>query len=176
MINAKGTENLAKICKKIDATMVYISTDYVFDGTATEPYNPNDKTNPINNYGLTKLEGEAAVRKNLEKYYICRTSWLYGHHGKNFVETMLSLADKPELKVVDDQIGCPTWTVELSNAIVKILDNNSDSDYEPFINTDKRGVAEIIVAKHKNGPVKTIRMLFQSNIAKFKNTLITENF
>lgn len=123
LINAKGTENLAKICKKIDATMVYISTDYVFDGTATEPYNPNDKTNPINNYGLTKLEGEAAVRKNLEKYYICRTSWLYGHHGKNFVETMLSLADKPELKVVDDQIGCPTWTVELSNAIVKILDN-----------------------------------------------------
>ena len=74
LINAKGTENLAKICKKIDATMVYISTDYVFDGTATEPYNPNNKTNPINNYGLTKLEGEAAVRKNLEKYYICRTS------------------------------------------------------------------------------------------------------
>ena len=123
LINAKGTENLAKICKKIDAKMVYISTDYVFDGNGTEPYKPLDKTAPLNNYGLTKCEGEKAVTDNLEKYYICRTSWLYGHHGKNFVETMISLADKPELKVVDDQIGCPTWTVELSNAIVKILDN-----------------------------------------------------
>ena len=121
LINATGTENLAKTCKKIGATMFYISTDYVFDGTATEPYNPNDKTNPINNYGLTKFEGEEAVKNNLEKYYICRTSWLYGHHGKNFVETMLSLADKPELKVVNDQTGCPTWTVELANAIVKLL-------------------------------------------------------
>ena len=122
LINARGTENLAKTCKKIGATIVYISTDYVFDGTATEPYNPNDKTNPINNYGLTKFEGEEAVKNNLEKYYICRTSWLYGHHGKNFVETMLSLADKPELKVVNDQTGCPTWTVELANAIASLID------------------------------------------------------
>ena len=121
LINVKGTENIAKICKKIDSTMVYISTDYVFDGTSTKPYEPNDKTNPINNYGLTKLEGEEVVKNNLEKYYICRTSWLYGRHGKNFVETMLSLANKPELNVVDDQTGCPTWTVSLSNAIVKVI-------------------------------------------------------
>ena len=124
LINAKGTENLAKACKKIDAKMVYISTDYVFSGDGTKPYLPTDETAPLNNYGLTKWEGEVAVKENLEKYFICRTSWLYGHHGKNFVETMLSLADKPELKVVDDQTGCPTWTVELANAIVKILDNN----------------------------------------------------
>ena len=121
LINAKGTENVAKACNKYNATMVYISTDYVFDGRGTEPYKPMDKTAPLNNYGLTKWEGEEAVRNNLEKYYICRTSWLYGHHGKNFVETMISLAGKPELKVVDDQVGCPTWTVDLSDAIIKIL-------------------------------------------------------
>ena len=77
--------------------------------------------NPINNYGLTKYEGEEAVRSFCEKYYIARTSWLYGHHGKNFVETMISLKDKDVLKVVDDQIGCPTWTVELANGILKLL-------------------------------------------------------
>lgn len=129
LINVTGSENLAKACKKIEAKMVYISTDYVFDGKGEKPYTPTDKPAPINNYGLTKLEGEEAVRNNLEKYYICRTSWLYGHHGKNFVETMISLADKPELKVVDDQVGCPTWTVELANAIVKILDGKPYGTY-----------------------------------------------
>ena len=125
LINAVGTENIAKVCKKYDAIMVYISTDYVFNGQANQPYKPLDKTEPLNNYGLTKWEGEEAVRKHLEKYYICRTSWLYGIHGKNFVETMLSLADKPELKVVDDQIGCPTWTVELANGIVNLIEDDA---------------------------------------------------
>ena len=119
-INAQGTENLAKACKKLDIPILYISTDYVFDGTKKGKYLPTDKTNPINVYGASKLAGEEAVRKN-EKHYITRTSWLYGHHGKNFVETMISLKDKEELKVVDDQIGCPTWTVELADAIVKII-------------------------------------------------------
>jgi len=122
LLNAKGAENIAKAAAKNDAVMVYISTDYVFGGNNNEPYNPDDKTNPINNYGLTKFEGEEAVRNNCEKYYIARTSWLYGHHGRNFVETMISLKDKEELKVVDDQIGCPTWTVELANGILKLLD------------------------------------------------------
>lgn len=121
LINSKGTENIAKACGKLGITLVYISTDYVFDGTKNDPYMPDDKPNPLNNYGLTKLEGENAVKKYCEKYYIARTSWLYGHHGKNFVETMLSLADRPEIKVVDDQIGCPTWTVELANGILKLL-------------------------------------------------------
>ena len=122
-INVLGTENLAKVCGKNDITLVYISTDYVFDGTLTEGYSykPDDKTNPINNYGLTKCQGEKAVQNYCKKYYIARTAWLYGIHGKNFVETMISLADKPELKVVDDQIGCPTWTVELCNGIIKLL-------------------------------------------------------
>lgn len=120
-VNAKGTENLAKACAKLNITILYISTDYVFDGTKTEPYTPDDKPNPINNYGLTKFQGEEAIRKYCSKYYIARTSWLYGHHGRNFVETMISLKDKEVLKVVDDQHGCPTWTVELSNGIVKLL-------------------------------------------------------
>lgn len=76
---------------------------------------------PLNNYGMTKYEGEEAVRSLCEKYYIARTSWLYGHHGKNFVETMIKASDRQELKVVDDQIGCPTWTVELANGILKLL-------------------------------------------------------
>lgn len=132
-INGLGTENVAKACAKTGAILVYISTDYVFDGTKETPYEPDDTPNPQNNYGLTKLQGENAVKKYCEKYYIARTSWLYGHHGKNFVETMIALAGvKPdsarvdeakraELKVVDDQIGCPTWTVELANGILKLL-------------------------------------------------------
>jgi len=125
-INVKGTENIAKVCGENDITMIYISTDYVFDGTKEEAYLASDKTNPINNYGLTKLQGEAAVKKFCKKYYITRTSWLYGHHGKNFVETMISLAEKPELKVVDDQTGCPTWTVELANGILDLIEEEPD--------------------------------------------------
>lgn len=121
LINVKGTENLASACGKLDIPIVYISTDYVFDGTKDSPYTPADTPNPQTVYGRTKFQGEEMVKKYCEKYYIARTSWLYGHHGKNFVETMLSLAEKPELKVVDDQIGCPTWTVELANGILKLL-------------------------------------------------------
>ena len=122
LINSKGTENISKICSKFGITLVYISTDYVFDGEKSEPYITQDKPNPINNYGLTKLEGEEAVKNFCTKYYIVRTSWLYGHYGKNFVETMISLAKNPELNVVDDQIGCPTWTCELACGIVKLFD------------------------------------------------------
>lgn len=121
-INVKGSENIAHAAETIGAVMVYISTDYVFNGKKEGAYMPEDKPCPINNYGITKLEGEQAVQKHCKKHYITRTSWLYGHYGKNFVETMLSLADKPELKVVDDQCGCPTWTMDLAGAIVKILD------------------------------------------------------
>ena len=122
LINVVGTENMARACKKANAVMVYISTDYVFDGHKSEPYNVNDIPNPLNNYGLTKLQGEESVKKYCEQYYIVRTSWLYGHHGRNFVETMLSLSNNPEIKVVDDQFGCPTWTVEFAKGIVKLLD------------------------------------------------------
>ena len=129
LINETGTENIAKVCADINSVLVYISTDYVFDGNNTKPYLPEDRTNPINIYGKTKLEGEDAIKKFCEKYFIARTSWLYGIHGKNFVETMLSLADKPEITVVDDQIGCPTWTVELSNGILKLLETDEYGTY-----------------------------------------------
>lgn len=129
LINSTGTENVAKICGENDITMVYISTDYVFAGDKKEAYLPDDKTNPINNYGLTKLEGELAVQKYCSKYFIARTSWLYGLYGKNFVETMLSLADKSELKVVNDQVGCPTWTVELAGGILKLLQTKEYGTY-----------------------------------------------
>ena len=129
LINSKGTENIAKCASNIDATLVYISTDYVFDGNGVEPYKPTDTAAPLNNYGITKFEGEEAVIKYCKKYFITRTSWLYGHHGRNFVETMLSLANKPELKVVDDQVGCPTWTVELANGIVDLLETEDYGTY-----------------------------------------------
>lgn len=125
-INVLGTENLAKICGKNNIILVYVSTDYVFAGNGSQPYEPTDTTAPLNNYGLTKFKGEEAVKNNCPKYYITRTSWLYGIYGKNFVETMISLADKPELKVVDDQIGCPTWTVELANGILKLLKDRAE--------------------------------------------------
>ncbi len=126
LINKIGTENVAKVCEEINATLVYVSTDYVFDGEKTCGYKPDDKTNPLNNYGLTKLQGEQAVQKYCKKYYIVRTSWLYGIHGKNFVETMISLAEKNEIKVVKNQIGCPTWTVDLSKGIIKLLQENAE--------------------------------------------------
>ncbi|MBQ3310495.1 dTDP-4-dehydrorhamnose reductase [bacterium] len=126
-INVKGTENIAKAANKIDATLIYISTDYVFDGTKKSKYLPIDAPNPLNNYGLTKLHGEQAVQKYCKKYYITRTSWLYGHHGKNFIETMLKYGmEGKELKVVNDQFGCPTWTVGLSEGICDIIEENPD--------------------------------------------------
>ena len=126
-INVLGSENLAKICKKNDITMIYISTDYVFNGEKTESYKPTDEPNPINYYGLTKFKGEQAVKEYCKKYYIVRTSWLYGHHGKNFVETMISISQNPEIKVVDDQTGCPTWTMELCNGIIELI--NEEAPY-----------------------------------------------
>lgn len=123
-INVTGTENLAKICGERDITLIYISTDYVFNGEKNEPYEPSDKPDPLNNYGITKYLGEEAVKKYCSKYYIVRTSWLYGIHGKNFVDTMLFLAENQELiKVVDDQVGSPTWTIELANGIISLIND-----------------------------------------------------
>ena len=129
LVNSTGTENLAKVCAQKDITLVYVSTDYVFDGNKQSAYLPDDTPNPINNYGLTKFWGEEVIKKYCKKYFIARTSWLYGIHGKNFVETMILLASKPELKVVDDQTGCPTWTVELSNGIMKLLKTDEYGTY-----------------------------------------------
>lgn len=118
LVNETGTKNIAKKSAELNIPIIYISTDYVFDGTKTTPYEPNDTVNPLNIYGLSKLKGEESLKNHTNKYYILRTSWLYGHKGKNFVETMIRLAkEKTELRVVDDQIGCPTWTVALAKVI-----------------------------------------------------------
>ena len=114
-VNADGTENLAKACREIDAEMIYISTDYVFDGNGETPYETDTPKVPISTYGKSKLAGEAAVQKHQDKYYIVRISWVFGEHGNNFVKTMLKLAQsRDELNVVGDQIGSPTYTPDLA--------------------------------------------------------------
>lgn len=121
-VNGLGTKHVAAAAAELDVPIVYVSTDYVFDGEKNAQYLPDDMPNPLNVYGKSKLEGENYVREICEKYYIVRTSWLYGTYGKNFVQTMLSHKDDEEIKVVNDQIGSPTWTVDLSDGIIKILD------------------------------------------------------
>lgn len=122
-INVVGTENIAYACKKIDAKMMYISTDYVFNGLGTEPWQPDCKDfDPLNVYGKTKLEGEFAVANTLSKYFIVRIAWVFGRNGNNFVKTMLRLADKyKEIRVVNDQIGTPTYTYDLSRLLVDMI-------------------------------------------------------
>ena len=114
-VNVLGTENIAKICKEINAKMVYISTDYVFPGTGDEFYEVESPTAPQNVYGRTKLEGELAVKKNIDQYFIVRISWVFGINGNNFIKTMLKLGkERSELNVVADQIGSPTYTADLA--------------------------------------------------------------
>lgn len=129
-VNAGGTENIAKICKTIDAKMLYISTDYVFDGTKDGCYEVNDIPNPINVYGQTKLEGEQAVQKILNKYFIVRISWVFGRHGNNFVKTMLRLGkERQEISVVADQIGSPTYTKDLAKLLVDMIQTDKYGIY-----------------------------------------------
>jgi dTDP-4-dehydrorhamnose reductase len=121
-VNAIGTRNVAVACREADSAMVYICTDYVFDGTNTTPYHEYDQTKPLGVYGKTKHTGEVYIRDILNKFYIVRTSWLYGYHGPNFVATMLNLAKTNDtISVVNDQIGSPTYTVDLANAISLII-------------------------------------------------------
>jgi dTDP-4-dehydrorhamnose reductase len=121
-INGYGTENVAIICNKLNVPMLYISTDYVFDGEKKEPYTIWDTTNPLSVYGKSKLAGEISVQRHLRDFYIIRTSWLYGPNGKNFVETMLDLAKKGEpLRVVSDQTGSPTSTLSLAKLIGELI-------------------------------------------------------
>lgn len=122
LVNASATENIAEICKQINAKMLYISTDYVFDGIKEGFYEVNDKPNPINVYGKTKLFGEFAIRKSLKKYFIVRTSWVFGEHGNNFVKTMLRLGNEhKEIDVVADQYGSPTYTADLAPLLVNMI-------------------------------------------------------
>lgn len=121
-INVDGTRNLAEGCKIIDAKLVYISTDYVFEGTGSKFYKTEDSVNPKNVYGASKLAGELAVRSILYKYFIVRTSWVFGRNGNNFIKTMLRLAEtKREVSVVCDQIGSPTYTADLAPLLCDMI-------------------------------------------------------
>ncbi|SHI39482.1 dTDP-4-dehydrorhamnose reductase [Flavobacterium terrae] len=122
LVNVVGPKNLAIACQKNNVTLLHISTDFVFDGTASIPYMETEITNPLGVYGQTKLEGEKEVISNCDKHFIIRTSWVYSQFGNNFMKTMLRLAkDRTELNVVADQIGTPTNAVDLADAILKII-------------------------------------------------------
>lgn len=130
-INVDGTANIAKVCKAIDAKMVYISTDYVFNGQGEEPWQPDCKDYaPLNVYGQTKLEGELAVANTLEKYFIVRIAWVFGVNGKNFIKTMLNVGKTHDkLTVVCDQIGTPTYTLDLSRLLVDMCETEKYGYY-----------------------------------------------
>lgn len=121
-VNALGTRNIALGAEKVGSKLVYISTDYVFDGQKRIPYNEFDKRNPQNIYGKSKAAGEELVKMFSSQYFIVRTSWVYGNYGSNFVKTMLNIAkEKEELKVVNDQVGSPTYTLDLSRFIIELM-------------------------------------------------------
>lgn len=119
-VNAIGTQNIANVCKILGCKLIYVSTDYVFDGQGTKPWMPDQKDyRPLNVYGQTKLEGELAVAGTLEKYFIVRIAWVFGLNGKNFIKTMLSVGKKYDtVRVVNDQIGTPTYTYDLARLLV----------------------------------------------------------
>ena len=137
-INADGTRYIANVCKELNCKMVYISTDYVFDGQGTEPWKPDCKDyKPMNVYGQTKLEGELAVANTLKKYFIVRIAWVFGLNGKNFIKTMLSVGKTHDtVRVVCDQIGTPTYTYDLARLLV---DMNETEKYGYYHATNEGG-------------------------------------
>ncbi len=130
-VNAYGTQYIASACKQIDCKMVYISTDYVFDGQGTTPWQPDCKDyKPLNVYGQTKLEGELAVANTLEKYFIVRIAWVFGQNGKNFIKTMLNVGKTHDtVRVVNDQIGTPTYTFDLARLLVDMIETDKYGYY-----------------------------------------------
>jgi len=121
-INAEGTKNIAEVAKTLDVAMMYISTDYVFDGEGERPWEPDDKRAPLNVYGMAKYKGELYVEELLKKYFIVRISWVFGLHGNNFIKTMIRLGkERGAVSVVNDQIGSPTYTPDLSRLLVDMI-------------------------------------------------------
>lgn len=129
-VNAEGTENIAKVCGALGLKMVYISTDYVFDGEGTRPWEPDDERHPLNVYGQTKYEGEVAVTNYVDKFFIVRIAWVFGVNGKNFIKTMLNLAkNNRDISVVNDQIGSPTYTYDLAVLLVDMVETKQYGFY-----------------------------------------------
>lgn len=129
-VNADGTRNIAEVCKALDSKMIYISTDYVFSGEGERPWEPEDERGPKSVYGQTKYEGELAVQELLDKYFIVRIAWVFGVNGKNFVKTMLKLAENHDtITVVNDQFGSPTYTYDLARLLVDMVQTDKYGIY-----------------------------------------------
>lgn len=129
-VNADGTRNIAEVCKKLDIKMMYISTDYVFNGQGTRPWEPDDHREPLNVYGQTKYEGELAVEELVKKFFTVRIAWVFGVNGKNFIKTMLRIGkEKGAATVVDDQIGSPTYTYDLARLLVDMIQTDKYGRY-----------------------------------------------
>lgn len=129
-INAEGTRNIARVCGEMDIKMMYISTDYVFNGQGERPWEPDDHREPLNIYGLTKYEGEIAVEQLVKKFFIVRIAWVFGIGGKNFIKTMLRLGkERGAVSVVNDQIGSPTYTLDLSRLLTDMIQTDKYGRY-----------------------------------------------
>lgn len=129
-VNADGTRNIARVCRELDIKMMYISTDYVFNGQGTRPWEPDDVREPLNVYGKTKCEGEMAVEELVKKFFTVRIAWVFGVNGKNFIKTMLRLGkERGAVSVVDDQIGSPTYTYDLARLLVDMIESEQYGRY-----------------------------------------------
>ena len=129
-VNATGTENIAAVCKDLDCKMMYISTDYVFNGQGERPWEPDDKREPLNVYGQTKYEGELAIEEHVKKFFTVRIAWVFGVNGKNFIKTMLNLGKTHDhLTVVNDQTGSPTYTYDLARLLVDMIQTDKYGRY-----------------------------------------------
>ena len=130
-INAEGTKNIAEVCRDLDIKMMYISTDYVFNGEGTRPWEPDDHREPLNIYGLTKYEGEVYIERLVKKFFTVRIAWVFGVNGKNFIKTMLRLGkERGAVSVVDDQIGSPTYTYDLARLLVDMIQTEEYGRYQ----------------------------------------------
>jgi dTDP-4-dehydrorhamnose reductase len=186
-VNTDGANNLADLCKAYSATLIHISTDFVFDGNLPKLLDENDPTQPISVYGVTKFEGEQAIASTMEEFFILRTSWLYSEHGNNFVKTMLKLgAERDELKIIADQVGTPTYAIDLARVIFTII--NSDSkpygiyhysnegaiswyDFAQAIFELSNTTVKVLPIPTSEYPTKAVRPAFSvMNKAKIKNT------
>lgn len=175
-INVDGTVNIAKACQKYNATLVYISTDYVFDGTKTvgQEWLETDIPDPKTEYGRTKRLGEEAVEKYVDQFYIIRTAWVFGHYGKNFVFTMQNLAKThPKLTVVNDQYGRPTWTRTLAEFMCHLTENQKDYGYYHLSNDSKEDTSWYDFAKEilKDTDVEVVPVDSSAFPAKAKRPL-----
>ncbi|SMC16552.1 dTDP-4-dehydrorhamnose reductase [Clostridium acidisoli DSM 12555] len=187
LINVEGTKNIALACKKYGITLLYVSTDYVFSGHGTEPWKPDDERKPVSQYGKSKYQGELAVESLLDKYFIVRISWVFGINGKNFVKTMLKLAEtNNEITVVSDQVGSPTYTVDAAKVMVDMIQTDKYGRYnvsneescswdefaqEIFAYTDKK--IKIIPVSSEEYGAKAIR---PSNSRMDKSKLVQNEF